>query len=849
MTAPAETAAAELARLEKILGVEARNGYRDRTVVRGGLAAYARHLAERLAAGEASIEQRTCAERLVALFADYHEQSSDARAETIARALALLGGSAAAGPPPAHRLSTAPGSRQEATGRQPVVGRQQGSAPDSRRGASVAQPTLAAAPSPQPPRARRAPDPSLPAPDRPLAEVSGVGPSRERLLARLGLRTVGDLLTHFPLRHLDYPPPARAVDLFFLQRASFEGAVRRVETYRTSRGLQRITATLADPTGEVEAVWFRAGYALRLTPGQRIAISGDLVPNGRRPRFENPDWEPADQPPLHTRGLVPVYPLTKGVAQTWLRELVARAVDRWAESVPDFLPDWLRAEEKLPARGTALRTLHHPPDPAAAAAARRRLAFDELFALQVAVLLRRQAARQAAGRALPIPRAVLDSFLGGLPFTLTAAQQRVLEEIYADLAQPRPMVRLLQGEVGSGKTVVAAAAMLVGVAAGGQAALMAPTEILAEQHYRTVSAAYARAADRFQATLGRVPAVALLTGRMGARERRAIREQVAAGAVDVLIGTQALIQDGVEFRDLLLAVADEQHRFGVRQRLALRAKGEQPHLLVMTATPIPRTLALTLYGDLDLSRLDALPPGRQPIRTVLLRPGERPHAYRRLREEVGKGRQGYVICPLVEDSPHLEARAATEEYERLQRHDLAGLRLGLLHGRLRGEEKEAVMAAFRDGAIDVLVATAVVEVGVDVPNATMMIVEGAERFGLAQLHQFRGRVGRGEHPATCVLIAEAAAPETVERLQTVVDSTDGLALAEADLRLRGPGDFYGLRQSGLPELQVATLSDADLVERTRRAAARLLARDPTLAEHAALAAVVQARGERLGEPN
>ncbi len=824
MRASPDTAAAEFERLKQILAAEARNGYRDRTVIGGGLARYACNLAERLAAADAAWP-RARAAQLVSIFADYADLTPEARARCVEQALDLL---REPGAPPVGEDSAA---GRRATARPPA-----------------AQPTLAVAP-PASPRPRRAPDQSLPAPDRPLAEVSGVGPNRERLLARLGLHTVGDLLTHFPLRHLEYPPPARAVDLFFQQRASFEGTVRRVETYRTARGLQRITATLADPTGEVEAVWFRAGYALRLTPGQRIAVSGELVLNGRRPQFENPDWEPADHPPLHTRGLVPVYPLTKGIAQTWLRELVARAVDRWAESAPDCLPDWLRSEEGLPARGAALRAMHHPPDLAAAEAARRRFAFEELFVLQIAVLQRRQASRAAVGRALPIPREVLAGFVGALPFALTAAQRRVLDEIYADLGQPRPMVRLLQGEVGSGKTVVAAAAMLVGVAAGGQAALMAPTEILAEQHYRTVSAAYERAAASLQQTLGRAPTVALLTGRLGARERRAVRERVAAGEVDVLIGTQAVIQDGVDFRDLLLAVADEQHRFGVRQRLALRAKGEQPHLLVMTATPIPRTLALTLYGDLDLSRIDELPPGRQPIRTVLLRPGERPHAYRRLREEVGKGRQGYVICPLVEDSPHLEVRAATEEYERLQQHELAGLRLGLLHGRLRGDEKEAVMAAFRDGAIDVLVATAVVEVGVDVPNATLMIIEGAERFGLAQLHQFRGRVGRGEHPAICVLITEAASPEATERLQTVVDSTDGLALAEADLRLRGPGDFYGLRQSGLPELQVATLADADLVERARRAAERLLARDPTLDTHPALAEVIQARAERLGEPN
>jgi ATP-dependent DNA helicase RecG len=681
--------------------------------------------------------------------------------------------------------------------------------------------------------------------------VPGVGPQRSRLLQRLGLHVVGDLLWHFPLRHLDFPPAALATELFFQQRASFEGTVRRVEVQRTARGLQRISATLGDPTGEVEAVWFRAGFGLRLTPGPRIAVSGDLALVGRRPTFENPEWEPADQPPLHTRCLVPVYPTTKGLAQSWLRELIARAVDRWADQAADPLPDAVRAAEQVLPLPAALRAMHYPAGPAELTRARERLAFDELFILQLAVLQRREAARSARGRALVTPVELLAAFRSALPFRLTDAQVRVLDEINADLAAPHPMTRLLQGEVGSGKTVVAAAALLVALAAGGQGVLMAPTEVLAEQHYRTVAALYERAAPSLARWLPRPPRVSLLTGRLAARERRAARVAAASGEVDVLVGTQAIIQEGVEFHELLLAIADEQHRFGVRQRLALREKGTQPHLLVMTATPIPRTLALTAYGDLDLSRLDGLPPGRKPIRTVLLRPAERAHAYERLRREVAQGRQGYVVCPLVEDSPHLEARAATEEFVRLQQHELAGLRLGLVHGRLPGAEKEATMAAFRDGAIDVLVATAVVEVGVDVPNATMMIVEGAERFGLAQLHQFRGRVGRGEHAATCVLVAQATSADSLERLQIVADTTDGLMLAEADLRLRGPGDYHGLRQSGLPELQVASLGDVELIQRARDAANRMLARDPTLAQpaHGALAAAVQARAARVGDPS
>jgi ATP-dependent DNA helicase RecG len=834
--APAPPAYAELRRLDRILALEAQGGYRDRTVI-GGLRGYVQHLAGRLAAQGAAPPWQRELRQLLALLEGYATQSVAERAAAVQAARALLAPHLAASAVTPPLPTTALRQARPATRPPP--------APPPAPERTAGPPARAAA------APRRPASGPFPGPERPLLEVPGVGPHRQRLLARLGLHTVEDLLYHFPLRHLEYPPAVPAKELFFLARASFEGTVRRVEVQRTARGLQRITAVLADATGEVEAVWFRAGYGLRLPPGQRIAVSGDLALYGRRVVFENPDWEPADEGPLHTRCLVPVYPTTKGLPQTWLRELIARAVAHWADAVPEILPAWLREEEQLPTRAAALRAVHHPADMQQAAEGRRRFAFDELLLLQLAVLQRRHALRQARARPLIAPPELLRAFIAALPFALTPAQERVLQEICADLAQPYPMTRLLQGEVGSGKTVVAAAAMLVAVAAGGQAALMAPTEILAEQHYRTISTLYDRAAAALTDTLGRPPRVALLTGRLTPRERRDLRERVAAGEVDVVIGTQAVIQEGVIFRALVLAVADEQHRFGVRQRLALREKGECPHLLVMTATPIPRTLALTLYGDLDLSRLDMLPPGRQPVRTVLLRPAERPHAYERLRREVARGRQAYVICPLVEDSPHLAARAATEEYARLQQHELAGLRLGLLHGRMRAEEKEAVMAAFRDGAIDVLVATAVVEVGVDVPNATLMLIEGAERFGLAQLHQFRGRVGRGEHPATCVLISQATTPEALERLQTVVESHDGLALAEADLRLRGPGDYYGLRQSGLPDLQVASLGDLALVERARRAAERILARDPQLAlpEHAALAQAVARRAQSVGEPN
>jgi ATP-dependent DNA helicase RecG len=390
------------------------------------------------------------------------------------------------------------------------------------------------------------------------------------------------------------------------------------------------------------------------------------------------------------------------------------------------------------------------------------------------------------------------------------------------------MVRLLQGEVGSGKTVIAAMVLLAAVASGGQGTIMAPTEILAEQHYRTLQALYERAAPALEASLGRSLRIALLTGALSRADRQQALGAIAAGEIDIVVGTHAIIQADVDFAHLLLAVVDEQHRFGVGQRVAVRRKGENPHLLVMTATPIPRTLALTLFGDLDISRIDELPAGRQPVETILLRPLARAGAYERICAEAAAGHQAFVICPLVEGSAVVEARAAITEYERLRTAELASLRLALLHGRMRPAEKDAIMRAFGAGEYDVLVTTSVVEVGVDVPNATVMVIEGAERFGLAQLHQFRGRVGRGSAPGICFLIAGSESPESLERLDAVVRSTNGLDLAEEDLRLRGMGDYFGLRQSGLPTLQVARLSDLDLVERVRRAASTVLERDPAL---------------------
>jgi ATP-dependent DNA helicase RecG len=810
---------------ERILRDELGRGCADR-LVQGGLEGFLRYWLAEMRRVRPSADWLARAEQVVRGLSGYAGLTPTARADALLRAITLL---AEARQP---QLRTA-----AAVGAAPAPPREN---PDLTLELAAQQPMR-----PAEPRER------LPL-DTPLEQIKGIGPARARALGRLALRRYGDLLRHYPNRYEHYPPPRPATELLFLQKASFEGVVKDVQTAVLNRGLRKITARLADPTGQVTATWLRAGFSgPKLLPGQRIAVSGGILAFGRQMVFENPDWEPADNEPVHTRRVVPIYPLTNGVHIYWLRTLIRGAVEAEAAWLSDFLPAGILVGADLPGLGWATEQIHFPDSMAALEVARRRLAFDELFLMQMVVLRRRLRWQAGGGRPLPAPGDGLRALLDAQPFRLTAAQARVVEEINADLRRPIPMSRLLQGEVGSGKTAVAAVALFVAVANRGQGVLMAPTEILAEQHFRTLSDFYGRAAQRLEAAGCPVPRVALLTGSATRRQKEAIYLALRERNIDVLVGTHAVIQEGVEPRDLALSVVDEQHRFGVRQRVGLRDKGQNPHLLVMTATPIPRTLALSLHGDLDLSMLDELPPGRQKIKTYLLRPSERPLAYEHVRREARKRRQAFLICPLVEGSPNLEARAATEEYERLRRGDLAGLRLALLHGRMRPAEKDDVMRRFRDGEFDVLVSTSVVEVGVDVPNATVMLIEGAERFGLAQLHQFRGRVGRGEHAASCILLSDQQEGEAVERLNMLVRSDNGLELAEYDLRQRGPGDFFGVRQSGLPELRVATLNDVGLVERAREAATGLLATDPDLSapEHALLAERVAEFGRGVGEPN
>ncbi len=688
---------------------------------------------------------------------------------------------------------------------------------------------------PAPPTPRRAePVSSPPAPayartglDSQVTALQGVGPKQAERLTKLGIHTIRDMLYLFPRRHDDYSQLKPINRLEYGEEVTIIAQVWDAGARETRGGGSIFKAILSDGTGFIEATWFNQPYlADRVKHGQQIVISGRVDEYLGRLCFTSPEWEPLKEELLHTARLVPVYPLTEGISAKWLRRLMKRTVDYWSRRLPDHLPASVRQETSLLHLETAIAQAHFPDSKELLEQARYRLAFDELFVLQIGLLRRRHLWRSEPGKPLPVNEATLNDFIRTLPFELTRAQQRALRQIVADLRSSQPMNRLLQGDVGSGKTVVAAAAMALTVAAGAQAAMMVPTEILAEQHYNTLTRLLPLSSASGPGNLSNVR---LLTGSVTGREREEIYAGLVDGSVDVVVGTHALIQEGVQFKELALVVIDEQHRFGVRQRAALRQKGYNPHLLVMTATPIPRSLELTLWGHLDVSIIDEMPPGRKPVVTRLILPTERARAYSFVHSQVEKGRQVFIICPLVEESEKVEAKAAVDEYKRLQEHIFPDLRLGLLHGRMKGEKKEATMARFAQGELDVLVATSVVEVGIDVPNATVMLVEGADRFGLAQLHQFRGRVGRGEHASYCLLVSDSASPEAQERLQAVEATNDGFALAQKDLELRGPGEFLGTRQSGFPDLKLASVTDLRLIEAAREAARRFFKTDPELA--------------------
>jgi ATP-dependent DNA helicase RecG len=646
--------------------------------------------------------------------------------------------------------------------------------------------------------------PSAPRPARleaPLETLEGVGATIARRLRRLGLEQVGDLLWQRPRRY-EEPVPAKTVaELFGEDEAVIEVEVRRTRSRRRGR-LKILTATVADETGPIDATWFNQPWLeARLTPGTRIRLRGR--PNRYGFTVTSYDLEGEAE----TADFAPVYPAAEEVAQKTLRHLRAQALG-FVRDAGEPLPSALRTAERLPLRADALTAIHRPRALAEAELGRRRLAFDELLTLQLALARTAAAREQASAQPLPEPGELLERYRASLPFTLTPHQERAISEIDVDLGRSTPMQRLLQGDVGSGKTVVALYALLRAVERGRQGALMAPTETLAEQHFLTI--------DELCQPLG--VRVSLLTSSIRAKEHRAARQLIASGDAHVVVGTHALIQEEVDFHDLAVAVVDEQHRFGVAQRSAL-VEGRSPHVLHLTATPIPRTLALTVFGDLDVSELSLPPADRKPIVTARVTEERSSEAYTRLKRHLDDGRQAYVVCPLIEESQTRVARAAEAEAERLRTGELRGYRVGCLHGRLRPGDRRAVMADFKARELDVLVATTVIEVGVDVPNATIMIVQEADRFGLAQLHQLRGRVGRGAEQSYCLLVSrprEELTDGAAERLEAMVETTDGFELAERDLEIRGEGQLLGARQSGLSDLRFVRLrQDRDLLERAR----------------------------------
>ena len=681
-------------------------------------------------------------------------------------------------------------------------------------------------------------------PDDPVTVLPRVGDVVAKKLKKLKLETVGDVLRYRPRDHIDYSKTSKISDILLRppgELVTVRGEVADVQLVR-GPGTPRVVVKIADGTGWVRATWFNRYLAGQIALGDEIAVSGEVETGYGPLGFTSPEWEHVSGPKarnLSTGRLTPVYPLTEGVHQKTLRPLTRAALDATKETLEEHLPDAVRLADggRLPRLVDAYEMLHYPASQGEKESAERRFAFDDLLLLQIGLARRRLERSTLDGIAMETDPATLAAFRAALPFALTAAQGRALAEIQHDLARPRPMARLLQGDVGSGKTAVAAAAMLIAKANGSQSAMLAPTQVLAEQHERGLRSLFDGLPEELR------PRLALLTGNTQAKARRGILEAVAAGEVDILVGTHALLEEAVGFVRLGLSVVDEQHRFGVRQRATLpdKATGKVPHLLSMTATPIPRTLNQVLHGDIEVSVIAELPPGRTPVETRRYVGREREEAYALVRQQAQAAHQVFVICPLVEASEATEAKAAVDEAARLQVEVFPDLRVATLHGRMSGKEKDRIMTAFRDRVYDILVSTSVIEVGIDVPNATVMLIEGADRFGLAQLHQFRGRVGRGGGASWCLLLADDATPQGEERLRMMVETDDGFVLAEKDLELRGPGDFIGTRQSGLPEMSwIDGAFDVLLLDRARRIADELLERDPELSlpEHRLL-------GERL----
>ncbi|HEX7555959.1 MAG TPA: ATP-dependent DNA helicase RecG, partial [Leptolinea sp.] len=661
----------------------------------------------------------------------------------------------------------------------------------------------------------------------PLTVINGIGEETARKLRNLNLHTLKDLLYNFPRDYHDFSQAKTINRIMYGDQLTVIGTIQSIHARNARSGkVSIIEAVIGDSTGNLRITWFNRRFLVnQYHPGDQVSVSGTIKQYLGRLMMDNPEIEQLEADNLSTNRITPVYPLTAGITQKFMRRIMKQTIDFNARRVADYLPEQMRIDAELTTLPDALQQVHFPDSQQELDDARRRIAFDEIFLLQMGVLRQKALWQANTARIISAPENWLEEQISRLPFELTSAQKQSIADIQSDLSSGRPMNRLLQGDVGSGKTIVAALGALLIAREGAQSAFMAPTSILADQHYRGLS---------HLLTEGENPPlqpqqIRLLIGDTSETEKNDIRQALADGTIKIIVGTHALIEDPVVFQQLQLAVIDEQHRFGVAQRAALRQKGENPHLLVMTATPIPRSLALTVYGDLDLSVMDEMPRGRLPIETHVLHPLEREKAYQLIRKQVEKGHQAFIIYPLVEQEEESdENNAAVQEYERLQQEIFPSSNLGLMHGRLKPDEKDRVMEKFRSGEVHIMVSTSVVEVGVDIPNATIMLIESANRFGLSQLHQFRGRVGRGEAQSYCLLIPDSDTALENERLVVMEETNDGFVLAERDLQQRGPGDFLGTRQSGYADLRMAKLTDVRLIESARRHAVQVFETDPNL---------------------
>jgi len=819
-----------LEKLRKFFRLEAENKYGNTAVIGG--------LAKILDFWESEARHEGVPEDVIQLVAsrlrDYHRLTPASRADTLKGVWKRIQGQGDVTLP--EPIYAPEGSQPEPTAQEPTPVIEERPAPRPRP-----QPESAPAPSRRPAPPRSASYAGAQTSQTPIAlnasltVLQGVGPRNADSLQKLGLHTLADMLYNFPRRYDDYSQLKPIRNLVYGEVVTVIGQVQSL-VERKARGgkMTIIECVISDGTGGLRLTWFNQPWLMnRLKEGLPIAVAGKIEQYLGRLVMNGPDWEPVETEHLHTNRIVPIYSLTANITQNWLRKQMDQVIRFWAPRLPDPLPESVRHAADLFSLGEAIQQAHFPNSQENLKAARERLAFDEIFYLQMGVLRQKRDYQAVVGRMFEVPDEWLAERIAALPFPLTGAQKRAVDDIVVDVGSGRPMNRLIQGDVGSGKTVVAALAAMMITRAGAQAAIMAPTSILAEQHFKNFSS--------FLVAEGLLAEgqVRLLTGDTANGERASIQEGLASGEIKVLIGTHALIEEPVQFKDLQLVVIDEQHRFGVEQRAALRNKGTHPHLLVMTATPIPRSLALTLYGDLDLSVMDEMPAGREPVATYVLTPHERERAYALIRSQIKNGKQAFIVYPLIEESEKLEElKAAVDDHERLSKEIFPDLKLGLLHGKMKPDEKDRIMAEFRDRQYDILVSTTVIEVGVDVPNATVMLIEGANRFGLAQLHQLRGRVGRGGGESFCLLIPDKADSTENERLRAMSETNDGFKLAELDLQQRGPGEFLGTSQAGYTtSLKMASLTDVALIEKARKHAAELFALDADLSQpaHALLA--------------